>query len=240
MTGLVSQHVSEPMLGIDFLVENKVIWDFDQSTICIGDNWYMLRSRPDKRHWCRRVILQQNTEIPPRSEVVVPTKVQFQRLPTSSYDQDWSTEVSCVKDGLHVSRTLIPRNVWTDVPVRVMNVKGEPLSLESGTVIADLQQVEVVETEGQCELNQFQDDSELVPEYIQKLVDGVDGSIPESSCLALRSILMKHADVFSKNENDLGKTDILMHHIDTGEARPVRQPLRRFPPAHVEAISDHV
>ena len=90
-----------------------------------------------------------------------------------------------------------------------MNVKGEPLSLESGTVIADLQQVEVVATEGQREVNQFQDDSELVPEYIQKLVDGVDDSIPESSCLALRSILLKHADVFSKNENDLGKTDIL-------------------------------
>ena len=240
VTGLVSQHVSEPMLGIDFLVENKAIWDFDQSTICIGNNWYMLRSRPDRRHWCRRVILQQNTEIPPRSEVVVPTKVQFQRLPTASNDQDWSTEVSCAKDGLHVSRTLIPRNVWTNIPVRVMNVKSEPMSLESGTVIADLQQVEVVETKGQCGLNQFQDNSELIPEHIQKLVDGVDDSIPESSCLALRSILMKHADVFSGNENDLGKTDIIMHHIDTGEARPVRQPLRRYPPAHVEAISDHV
>jgi len=240
VTGLVSQHVSEPMLGIDFLVENKAIWDFDQSTICIGDTWYMLRSRPDKRHWCRRVILQENTEIPPRSEAVVSTKVQFQRLPTASNDHDWSTEISCAKDGFHVSRTLIPRNVWTDVPVRVMNVKGQPLSLESGTVIADLQQVEVIETKGQSELNHFQDDSEWVPEYIQKLVDGVDDSIPESSCLALKSILMKHADVFSENENDLGKTDIIMHHIDTGEARPVRQPLRRFPPAHLEAISDHV
>ena len=31
VTGLVSQHVSEPMLGIDFLVENKAKWDFEQS-----------------------------------------------------------------------------------------------------------------------------------------------------------------------------------------------------------------
>jgi len=240
VTGLVSQHVSEPMLGIDFLVDNQVIWDFEQSTVCIGKVWHRLRSRPDRHHWCRRVILEQNVEIPSRSEVIVPTKVQFQRLPSASDGQDWSTEISCAKEGLHVSRTLIPRNVWTDVPVRVMNVKDVPISLESGSVIADLQPVDVIETENRRELNQSEDDSESVPEYIQKLIDGVDGSIPESSCLALRSILTKHADVFSENENDLGKTDIIMHHIDTGDARPVRQPLRRFPPAHIEAISDHV
>jgi len=74
--------------------------------------------------------------------------------------------------------------------------------------------------------NQADGDSEAVPEYIQKLVDGVDDSITENACLALEAILMKHADVFSQNENDLGKTGIIMHHIDTGDARPVRQPLR--------------
>jgi len=47
-------------------------------------------------------------------------------------------------------------------------------------------------------------------------------------------------DVFSQSENDLGQTDIIMHYIDTGDAKPVRQPLRKFPPAHVEAISKHV
>jgi len=61
------------------------------------------------------------------------------------------------------------------------------------------------------------------------LIDGVDGSIPESSCLALEAILVKYAGVFSKDENDLGRMNIMMHYIDTGEARPVRQ-------QHVEAI----
>ena len=32
----------------------------------------------------------------------------------------------------------------------------------------------------------------------------------------------------------------MVHHIDTDSARPVRQQLRRFPPAHREAISTHV
>ena len=53
VNGLVSQHVSQPMLGIDFLVDN----DFDQSTICIGGSWRSLRSRPDERQWYRRCVL---------------------------------------------------------------------------------------------------------------------------------------------------------------------------------------
>ena len=72
------------------------------------------------------------------------------------------------------------------------------------------------------------------------MIDDADDSIPKSARLALEAILMKHADVFSQDENDLGRTNIIMHHIDTGDARPVRQPLRRYPPAHVEAISEHV
>ena len=245
VTGLVSRHVSEPMLGIDFLVDNKAVWDFDQSTICIGNSWYMLRTRAKKQQWCRRCVLQDNIVIPARSEAVVPTQIQFQRLSETYGDEDWSTEVTSVQDGLFASRTLVPRDSWSDVPVRVMNVKEEPMLLTPGMVIADLQQVKVIGDEGErkqaaANTGQAECNEESVPEYIQKLVDGVDDSIPESACLALEAILMNHADVFSQDENDLGKTDIIMHHIDTGDARPVRQPLRRFAPVHVEAISEHV
>ena len=83
-------------------------------------------------------------------------------------------------------------------------------------------------------------EAEKVPEFLQKLLDDVDDSVPEGASLALKDILMDHLDVFSTGEYDLGQTDIIMHHIDTENAKPVRQPLRRFPPAHVEAISDHV
>jgi len=58
--------------------------------------------------------------------------------------------------------------------------------------------------------------------------------------MALRSLLVAYQDVFSRSEVDLGLTDLMTHHIDTGDARPIRQQLRRFPPAHTEAISEHV
>ena len=245
VVGLVSQHVPEPMLGIDFLTRNKAVWDFDKGLIWIANKSYLLHHRSDRYSWCRRVVLQEDVVVPARSEAVVSTRMQFRKLPNKLDDEDWSTELSCVKDGLHVSRTLIPRNSWTDIPVRVMNVKKEPVSLKCNTVMSHLQQVEVVKEDVQHGSNVTQAklvDSEenFVPDYLQKLIDDVDDSIPESTCLALEAILVKHADVFSQDENDLGRTNIIMHYIDTGEARPVRQPLRRYPAAHIEAISEHV
>jgi len=245
VTGLVSCHVSETILGIDFLVENKAIWDFDSSTIRLGNEVLHLHSRCDKNKWCRRVVLQEDVVVPARSEINLPTQVQFRRFPISTEKGHWGTEPSQIKAGLHVSRTLIPSETFTDIPIRVMNVMKESVTLKSGTAVANLQPFEVVdefveEEHKVTQVKQLEEEDDDVPEFIQRLLAGVDDSIPESACLALQTILRDHADVFSHDENDLGRTDVVMHYVDTGDARPVRQPLRRYPPAHVEAISQHV
>jgi len=134
IVGLVSEHVSEPMLGIDFLTENKAYWNFNNSTIRLGNQEYTLHSRHDKRQWCRRVVLMEDVVVPARSEINVQTKVQFNKLPSLEVDADWGTEPMHVRDGLHTSRTLIPRNVWSDIPVIVMNVSEQSIALESGTL----------------------------------------------------------------------------------------------------------
>ena len=51
---------------------------------------------------------------------------------------------------------------------------------------------------------------------------------------------MDHLDVFSQSDNDLGRTDIISHHTKTAGAKSLRQSLRRFLSAHVEATSTHV
>jgi len=237
MMALVSPHVSEPMIGIDFLVENEALWDFGNSTIRFGDLSLTLQHRVYQRLWCRRVVLQDDVVVPPRSEVILPTNVQFQKLSTEAGKGLWGTEPTYIKEGLYVSCALLPDYLWADAPVRVMNVKEESKTLPAGTIIANLEQFEVVDA---TSVKQVESEENSVPDFIKKLVDGVDDSILESDCLALESILMKNLDVFSRDESDLGRTNIMMHHIDTADAKPVRQPLRRYPPAHVESISNHV
>ena len=77
-------------------------------------------------------------------------------------------------------------------------------------------------------------------EFVDTLVEDVNASVSENGVCELRNLLKNYKHVFSESEFDLGRTDIVKHRIETGEARPVRQQLRRFPPAHLEAISEHV
>ena len=58
VNGLVSEHVAEVMLGIDWLRENNATWDFKGSSVLIGGYRHKLNVRRRDQHWCRRVVLQ--------------------------------------------------------------------------------------------------------------------------------------------------------------------------------------
>ena len=93
ITGLVLPHVSEIMLGIGFLQQHEVVWNFAKGEILLRQHRHKLCSR-GHRKWCRRVILQDNTTIPPHSEVNLPTSVQYDDLSgvNRKGSMDWVTE----------------------------------------------------------------------------------------------------------------------------------------------------
>jgi len=49
-----------------------------------------------------------------------------------------------------------------------------------------------------------------------------------------------YAKVCCRSEIDLGRLDILPHRIDTGDARPFKEQLRRHPIAHLDFIDNQV
>jgi len=213
VTALVSQHVCEPMLGIDFMVKNEVIWDFGKSTVVIANTAHLLRGRSDKHRWCRRVVLQEGVTVPARCESILSTKVQFRKLPNATDQEDWSTELAQIKGGVHVSRTLVPRDAWTNVPVRILNTNNEAVFLEPELLVSDLQQVDVLcemdsDTKTAVKAQRVESETIQVPEYLEKLLCAVDDTIPEDARQALEAILVSHLDVFSVNENDLGRTGL--------------------------------
>ncbi len=46
---------------------------------------------------------------------------------------------------------------------------------------------------------------------------------------SIAKLLVEYQDVFSRTEEDLGCTNLIEHGIDTGEAKPIKQPPRRVP-----------
>ena len=54
------------------------------------------------------------------------------------------------------------------------------------------------------------------------------------------TFIKQYADVFSKGEFDLGRTSLITHHIDTGNAKPISQPLRRHPQVYFNIMDMEV
>ena len=219
----------------------------DDQRIQVDNENYHLNVQSGQTEWCKRVTLQHDITVPARSEMDLPTKVICRPWKESPTDLEWGTENAKIS-GVYVSRTLLPRERLSDVPVRVINVKCEPVHLLAGTVIANVQAVTVMDEERAedettvkvRQVTQKDDVGENTLDFVEKLIEDVHCSSPESTVLALRSLLTKYQDVFSTLELDLGVTTLVKHHINTNNAPPFRQPIRRFPPAHAVAISEHV
>jgi hypothetical protein len=108
VTGLMSDHIAEVMLGIDWLEENRVIWDFHNEAIWMSGEDLKLQSAKKEQRWCRRTILQKQVTVPPRSRMDLPAKVIFNGRPDAEEAVDWATEPVHVAEGVYLARTLLP------------------------------------------------------------------------------------------------------------------------------------
>ena len=75
---------------------------------------------------------------------------------------------------------------------------------------------------------------------IQEMISGVDPSVNENTKSELARLLREFSPVLSRNETDMGLTNIVMHKIDTADAAPTRQALRRQSKPASEAIDQMV
>ena len=80
------------------------------------------------------------------------------------------------------------------------------------------------------------DKASLSDEMLADLPEEVPPEIRER----LQKLLTEFKDIFSANDRDLGRTSISTHRIETGDARPVRQPLRRHPLPHRATIDSQL
>ena len=83
-------------------------------------------------------------------------------------------------------------------------------------------------------------DRTKIPEHLKDLYDRSIEELTVEQRNRLCSLLIDYHDRFATHPDDIGRSTLLKHHIDTGDASPVRQRCRRFAKCHIEAIQDHV
>ena len=81
----------------------------------------------------------------------------------------------------------------------------------------------------------------LLPFHMQELFVKVTATWTDPwEILGFYHLCDSFHEAFAKDGNDLGSTDLVKHHIDTGDERPFKQKIRRFPLAQQDEIKSTV
>jgi len=171
----------------------------------------------------RRVRVAERCVVPARSEALVPSRWDSEKGMDARMISGWLNPAE--NRGLAVARTIIAGKNQQG-PVRIVNMADEPRVLEIGEVIAGIEEVD-----DPCEAAMPITPSKELPAHLKDLHCKVmkDAKLSPKVAQEFAELLMKHHAVFAAHDKDLGRTDLVKHHIDTGDARPIRQPPRRLP-----------
>jgi len=234
---LVSNDIEEPMLGSDWLTEHDCVWDFKSKQILVDGKKAVTRPRRGPL-WCRRVYLQHDVVIPPKRQVDVTVRSPLVYIgPQTTVSHAVDSNPVC--KGVCVARTLISPGI-SNLRVRMVNTSPQPRLVRGGTCINHSESVQTL-TDDTSSIPVM---SDVIASTGRDELDDLKDSLPVELNSSQRnqacSLLDTYRDVFSMNEYDIGKTDLVHHRIETGNHRPIRQPLRRHPIAHLEEIDHQV
>ena len=76
--------------------------------------------------------------------------------------------------------------------------------------------------------------------HLQPIIDSLPSDLTVEERNEAINLLFNYNDVFSRHEYDLGRTTLMEHRIDTGNARPIRQQLRRHPQTYLNVIDTEI
>ena len=78
-------------------------------------------------------------------------------------------------------------------------------------------------------ITEEQDWGQTVPKHLQELYQDCTKDLEEEQKLEVVRLLSRRESVFAKGPEDLGRTNVDRHRIDTGGHPPIKQPARRLP-----------
>ena len=170
------------------------------------------------------------TTIPPRSEMEIMAHIHSKERGT------WLLEGFQFKEiPICVARSIsIPKE--QTLPIRVVNLDPLPVTLHKNTKIAN---AELIREEAICSAREKElpRNKELAMEELTiNLQNPLPSDVTETQKEQFLALMSQYSDVIVQGPNDLGRTGVLQHHIDTKNATPIRQQARRVPLPRRETV----
>ncbi|CAG2203561.1 unnamed protein product [Mytilus edulis] len=222
------------ILGLDFMKRHNCLIDVKNGHFCIGD--FKVDLCFQGSIGCYRWVASEAVVIPPRSEIVINGTVclaEGQKLPADNALLEANEHAG--KDYILTARTLVRSG--EKVPVRLMNTELDPKTIYPGTTIAQMSGVEQV-LDGNISSNEQKHDG-LRPD-LQDLLDRTSDELTSKDKQKVKSLLIENQNLFASSDVDLGRTNLVKHEINTGNARPFKEPPRRTPYHLNKVVNDNL
>ena len=242
------------ILGLSDLRKDKFTIQLNETRLYLGETEIPLHKSGETVH-SHRVMIQRTITIPAATEVLVPGKLSSKGQNSSTTDLDLligPIDRLTEKYGILTARTLIRQN-QQQIIIRMLNLNNEDVTLTAGQTVGTASPIMGIEefdkpqhwievgtdkirsSEHQEHSNPGQE--RPLPKHVQPLMDNLSPGLGKETIDYLKEKLTEYSDVFSKDETDLGKTHIVKHEIETGDARPIKQRARRLPFAQEEELT---
>ena len=225
------------LLGLDFLKKHCDVIDIRASYVQIGgEKIAMYDTGLDNRVY--KVHVKHTTVIPPRSGKWVPCAIE-------------KSEGIFVIEPCELNNALIPCALVEnpEFNVLVFNITDKNIKFRHGKCIAEAQSAITLPPVPE----QFADRAKVskvklqdvscggdLPEHVSDLYDRSCKLLDEAQKQQVWHLLNEYSDVFASTDFDLGNFTAIEHSIDTGEAKPVREKMRRTPLAFVKEEEEHL
>jgi len=183
---------------------------------------------------CGRVQLEEDVFVPPNSVVRIAARN------TGNLDQFVLEPTSDILGRVLVPRTLHVKGV--DPTVCLINPSDREVKLRRGQIIGVTTAAEVVPSVSVTPKDppDSREAPVCIPTHLQDLFNRSEKHLTEPEKGVLEELLIEFQDVFAREELDLGDVTIIEHEIDTGDAKPVKQRLRRTPMGFAEEEENHL
>ena len=227
----VAQIIEPVIIGIDFLCHFGAKLDFQNCTFTLNDQKkviHLFKTESGDSFEVSSVTLDKKLVIPPNS--VVRTLVKSSLLNKTYAIHPVNSQ------GL-----LIPNTVVTGgnkhVPLQLVNSQNRYVRLKKGSIVGHAIQCdvipEVIDTDLSYQVRSVtskpQSQEGDLPEHLSGLFTRSVSNLSNSEQKQLKSLLVNFQHIFSKGSGDLGCFSEIKHKINTGNEKPVKQPMRRTP-----------
>nr|XP_034331590.1 uncharacterized protein LOC117690875 [Crassostrea gigas] len=215
------------ILGLDFLVKHKAI---------ISGIEHLIQLEGTAQEY--KIALINRVVIPPRSEILNEGKI------CAGPDGGFPVKIGLIEpsekliksDSAMLARSLVRRQ--ERVPLRLMNVSATNRTIQPGTVVGKLSPVSEMEAV-QCSIGAANCNKEI-PKHLQELFNSSTKVLGNHDKGKARDLLIRYSDLFSETDEDVGRTSVVQHKIDTGNQPSIKQPPRRLPFHMQKEVDEHV